>query len=68
MAIKIKLSSNRRDDIGNSRDWQRGKMFFKNKSNIYDGAKPRDVDSFLDCGMSVWVMKRLIRIRFLRDG
>jgi hypothetical protein len=65
MAIKIKHSSYRRDDIGNSRDWQRGEMFSKSKSNIKDGAKPRDVDSLLDRGMLIWAMKHLIRITFL---
>ena len=67
-AIKLKHSSYRREDEGNSRDWQRGKMFFEINPNIYDGAKPSDVDSLIDRGMSVWVLKHPIGIKFLSDG
>jgi hypothetical protein len=65
---RIKHSSYHREDKGDSRDWQRGKMFFENKPIIYAVAKPRDVDSLLDRGMLVWVMKYPIRIIFLRHG
>jgi hypothetical protein len=69
MANEIKHGSYRREDKGNSRDWQRGKIFLGNKPNIYDGAEPHDVDSLLDHGMLIWTMKYPIRInRFLRDG
>lgn len=38
------------------------------KPNIYDAAKPSDVDSLLDDRMSVRVMKHPIKIKILRDG
>jgi hypothetical protein len=68
MSIKIEHSSYRRENEGNGRDWQRGKMFFKNKPIVYVVAKPRDVDSLLNYRMLVWVMKYPIRIIFLRHG
>ena len=38
------------------------------KPNIYDAAKPSDVDSLLDHRMFVRVMKHPIKIKPLRDG
>ena len=31
-------------------------------------SKPREVDSLLECGMSVWMMSAPARTKFLRDG
>ncbi len=42
-------------------------MFVINDPVVFLVLKPRDVDSLLERGMSVWVMRAPAGVKFLRD-
>jgi len=43
-------------------------MFVKNDPIVVLVSKPREVDSLLECRMSVWMKRAPAGVRFLRDG